>query len=100
MKYSETNTNILSEYVNTFRIYPNESEIIIDFAQIDYAATRLKAEADGRDKPEEVCMTTKARLALQPVMVVQLYKSLESMIPKKEEKINDSKENLRTNISH
>lgn len=100
MKYSETNINISSEYVNTFRIYPNESEIIIDFAQIDYAATRLKAEAEGRDKPEEICMTTKARLLLQPVMVAQLYKALESMMPKKGEKINDSEENIGTDSSN
>lgn len=98
MKYSEKNTNISSEYVNTFRIYPNNDEIVIDFAQIDYAATRLKAEAEGREKPEEICMTTKARLALQPVMVAQLYKALESMMPKKEA-ANDSKENIGTDSS-
>lgn len=99
MKYSEKNTNISSEYVNTFRIYPSNDEIVIDFAQIDYAATRLKAEADGREKPEEICMTTKARLALQPAMVAQLYKALESMMPKKEA-ADDREENIRTDSSN
>lgn len=94
MKYNELNKNISSEYVNAFRIYPAESEVIIDFAQIDHAATKLKAENDGREKPEEVFMTTKARLAIQPQMLMQLYKSLGQIIPNKEEN-NDSEENIR-----
>lgn len=99
MKYNELNKDISSEYVNTFRIYPNESEIIIDFAQIDYAATRLKAESDGRERPEEVFMTTKARLALQPNLIAQFYRTLGQMMPKKGEN-NDSEENIRTDSSN
>lgn len=93
MKYGEKNTNISSEYVNTFRIYPNDSEIIIDFARIDYAATKLKAESDGREKPEEIVIETKARLILPPQILIQLKKALDSMI-QKEVKPNDSKENI------
>lgn len=93
MKYNELNKTISSEYVNAFRVYPAESEVIIDFAQIDHAATKLKAENDGREKPEEVFITTKARLAIQPQMLFQLYKTLGQMIPIKEEN-NDREENL------
>ena len=95
MKYSDYNHNIQPEYVNTFRIYPNDSEVVIDFAHIDYAATRLKAESDGREKPEDILMNTKARLVLSPQMLIQLKKALDSMIPEqKEAEPNDGKENI------
>lgn len=98
LKYSEKNTNISAEYVNTFRIYPSESEIVIDFAHVDYAATKLKAETDGRDRPDELILETKSRLVLPPVMIKQLYDALVQMMPKKEV-ANDSEENIGTDSS-
>ena len=95
MKYNELNKDVKPKYVNTFRLYPSESEIIIDFAAIDGAATKLKAESDGREKPEEIIIETKARLVLSPQMLIQLKKALDSMIPEqKEAEPNDGKENI------
>lgn len=85
MKYTDTNRNISPEYVNTFRIYPSEGELVIDFAQIDYAATRIIADAEGREKPDEIVMGTKARLSMPPQLVLQLHKALTDMLPKKKE---------------
>ena len=97
MKYNELNKDVKPEYVNTFRLYPSESEIIIDFAAIDHASTKLKAESDGRERPEEIVINTKARLVMPHALVTQLHKVLDQMInPPKEEEAepNDGKENI------
>ena len=87
MKYNELNKDVKPEYVNTFRLYPSESEIVIDFAVIDNASTKLKAESDGREKPEEIIIETKARLVMPHALMVQLYQVLDKMVnPPKEEK--------------
>ena len=92
MKYNERNKDIRPEYVNTFRIYPADSELVVDFATIDNASTRLKAEMDGREKPEEIVIDTKARLVMPQALVVQLHQLLDKMInPPKEEKQEEIK---------
>ena len=72
MKYNELNKDIKPNYVNTFRLYPSESEIVIDFAAIDNASTKLKAESDGREKPEEIIIETKARLVMPHALMARL----------------------------
>ena len=95
MKYNELNKDIKPNYVNTFRLYPSESEIVIDFAAIDNASTKLKAESDGREKPEEIIIETKARLVMPHALMTQFYQVLNKMIPEqKEAEPNDSKENI------
>ena len=100
MKYNELNKDVKPEYVNTFRLYPSESEIVIDFAAIDNASTKLKAESDGREKPEEIIIETKARLVMPHALMAQLYQVLNKMIPEqKEAEPNDGKENISADSS-
>ena len=95
MKYNELNKDVKPEYVNTFRLYPSESEIVIDFAAIDNASTKLKAESDGREKPEEIIIETKARLVMPHALMDQLEQVLNKMIQAQNEaEHNDGKENI------
>lgn len=90
MKYVEQNQNLEPKYVNTFRVLPGDGELIIDFAQVDYAATRLKAESDGREKPEEIYLNTKARIIIQPSLALKISKAITEMIKIEEPKKEDS----------
>lgn len=80
MKFKELNNNIKCEYVNTFKICPSPEELSIDFGLIDNAATRFRAEEEGREKPEEIILETKARLVMSPAIVQQLFDALNKII--------------------
>lgn len=92
MKYTELNNSVKPEYINAFRLYPTETELVIDFALTDHAATRIKAENDGREKPENIIMETKARIVMPHATAVQLHQLLSGMLnpPKKEEEVKDN----------
>ncbi|MBQ3643025.1 MAG: hypothetical protein II961_00370 [Candidatus Riflebacteria bacterium] len=90
MKYIEQNKCLEPEYVNTFRLHPGDGEIVMDFARIDYAETRQKAELDGRDRPEEIFLCTKARIIIQPSLALKISKAISEMIKIEEPKKEDS----------
>lgn len=90
MKYNELNEDVKPDFVNSFRIYPSETEVFVDFSTVDHAATKLKAESEGREKPEKIVLDTKARLIMPRVLVAHLYLALDKIVNSREEEGGDN----------
>ena len=79
MNFTERdNGEIRPEYVNGFRTYAGNGEVVLELSQIDLVAT-LKSATGGKE-PESVVTDIKGRYVFRPEQIQQLIQSLISAI--------------------
>lgn len=68
------NAEIRPEYVNSFRVYSGNGEVVLELSQVDLVAT-LKGAKDGAE-PESVVVDVLGRYIFRPEQIQQLIQSL------------------------
>lgn len=69
-----SNAEAPAEYVNSFRVYSGNNEVVLELGQVDLVAS-LKSTADNGD-PEEIVLDVKGRYLFRPEQITQLINSL------------------------
>lgn len=79
MNFTERDNNdIRPEYVNSFRAYAGNGEVVLELSQVDLVAT-LKSAKDGKE-PESLIADIKGRYVFRPEQIQQLIQTLISAI--------------------
>lgn len=79
MNFTERDNNdIRPEYVNSFRAYAGNGEVVLELSQVDLVAT-LKGAENGKE-PESLIADIKGRFVFRPEQIQQLIQTLISAI--------------------
>jgi hypothetical protein len=62
------------QYVNSFRVFAGNNEVVLEVGQVDLVKTLETAEKDK--EPEEMVLDVKGRYVIRPDQVAQLINSL------------------------
>lgn len=72
-----------AEYVNSFRVYAGNNEVVVEFGQVDLVES-LKAAKDSSE-PDALTIDVKGRYVIRPEQVSQLISSLVAAIAPKQQ---------------
>lgn len=72
------NNGVRPEYVNSFRTYAGNGEVILELSQVDLVAT-LKSAESGKE-PESLIADVRGRFLFRPEQIQQLIQTLVSAI--------------------
>lgn len=70
---------VRAEYVNSFRVYSGNNEVVLELGQVDLVET-LRQKTNEKGEPESMVLDVKGRYILRPEQIGQLINSLVGVI--------------------